>query len=194
MEGSRSARAHAGGRWRRYEAAGFGFRHYWYPAPEWRKLGRRSRPLTLCGEKIALVRDHGKITRLAIAVDIASYRSPLARREFPDTLFCICHVGPTILPVRAVAELPDGPDSPVCGRTASRVKICPVQERGALIWVYVGDVPWVAVEDDARRLPRCAVQPAAASTDHDLPTPWRRAGGKGKRRNGRKAVSQQGIA
>ena len=45
-----------GVRWPRYEGAELGFRHYWYPVLESRRLRKRPRAVTLLGEKIVLVR------------------------------------------------------------------------------------------------------------------------------------------
>jgi len=47
--------------WPRYSAAGLGFRNYWYPVMPSGSLGKKPSPVTLCGERIALVRDRGRV-------------------------------------------------------------------------------------------------------------------------------------
>src|SRR5215212_2824681 len=50
-----------GGNWPRYDAAVFGFRNYWYPVLLSGQVGRKPRAITVCGEKVVLVRDQGKV-------------------------------------------------------------------------------------------------------------------------------------
>ena len=136
-------------RWPRYDAADLGFRHYWYPVLESKKLGKRPRPVTLCGERIALVRDRGKVFALADRCPHRGVPLSAGRREFPGTLSCIYH-GWTyeLASGELVAALTDGPDSPICGKASVRVKTYPIEERAGLIWVYIGDEPHPPVEED----------------------------------------------
>ena len=46
--------------WPRYTAASLGLRNYWYPVMWSSHLGKQPRAITLCGERIVLVRDQGQ--------------------------------------------------------------------------------------------------------------------------------------
>jgi len=62
MENELSASLEApAGAWPRYAAAALGFRNYWYPVMFARSLRNKPRILTLCGEKLVLVRLAGGI-------------------------------------------------------------------------------------------------------------------------------------
>src|SRR5687768_16889513 len=77
--------------WPRYRAAVTGFREYWYPVLLSRQVGRKPVSVTLCGERIALVRDRGRAYALH---DRCPHRGiPLSegRCEFPGMLTCAYH-------------------------------------------------------------------------------------------------------
>ena len=149
QEGPSASQDSLASRWPRYEAAVLGFRHYWYPVLESRKLGRRPRTITVLGEKIVLVRDNGKVRALQDRCPHRGVPLSAGRREFPGFLTCRYH-GWTydIATGELVAALTDGPDSPICGLADVKVKTYPVEERVGLIWVYIGDEPHPAVEAD----------------------------------------------
>jgi phenylpropionate dioxygenase-like ring-hydroxylating dioxygenase large terminal subunit len=56
-----ASRTDVGGSFPRYTAATLGFANYWYPVMFARDLGRRPRAITLCGERIVLARDRGRV-------------------------------------------------------------------------------------------------------------------------------------
>jgi phenylpropionate dioxygenase-like ring-hydroxylating dioxygenase large terminal subunit len=136
-------------RWPRYEAASRGFPHYWYPVLESRHLRRKPKQVEVLGERIALVRDSGKLYAIH---DRCPHRGvPLSRgrRECAGTISCVYHGWTYDLATgELVAALTDGPDSPICGKASVRVRTFPVAERAGLIWVYVGDEPHPPVERD----------------------------------------------
>src|SRR5262244_2766048 len=141
MEAGRSAsREQVSTNWPRYNAAVCGLGDYWYPALWSSALRRRPRALRLCGEKIVLVRDGGKIYALHDRCPHRGVPLSAGRREFPGTISCIYH-GWTyrLADGQLAAALTDGPDSPICGKAGVRVKCYPVEERGGIIWIYVGD-------------------------------------------------------
>ncbi len=139
----------SGGRWPRYEAASLGFRHYWYPVLESRRLRKRPRAVTLLAEKIVLVRDRGKAYALRDRCPHRGVPLSMGRCVFPGMVTCAYH-GWTfdLASGELVAALTDGPDSPICGKPEARVQTYPVEERAGLIWVYVGDEPRPPVEND----------------------------------------------
>jgi phenylpropionate dioxygenase-like ring-hydroxylating dioxygenase large terminal subunit len=50
--------------WPRYEEANQGFRNYWYPVLESRRLKGAPQAVTVAGEKIMLMRDGDKVRAL----------------------------------------------------------------------------------------------------------------------------------
>ncbi len=136
-------------RWPRYEAAATGFRHYWYPVLESRKLRKRPKAIKVLDEKIVLVRDGGKVHALTDRCAHRGVPLSIARCEFPGTLTCPYHGWTYDLATGdLVAALTDGPDSPIVGASSVRIPTYPVEERAGLIWVYVGDPPHPPVEVD----------------------------------------------
>ena len=135
--------------WSRYEAADKGFRNYWYPVIESRNLGSKPKAVKVVGEPIVLVRDGDKVRALHDRCPHRGVPLSAGRTEFPGTISCIYH-GWTyrLADGELCAALTDGPDSPICGKAVVRVKTYPVEERGNIIWVYVGDEPAPPIEED----------------------------------------------
>ncbi len=125
--------------WPAYDAAVKGFRGYWYPVA-WSTNLREGKPLavTVCGDKVALMRDGGKVYGLHDRCPHRGVPLSAGSREFPGTLSCAYH-GWTfdLASGRLCAVITDGPDSPICGKVT--VATYPVEERLGLLWVYVGD-------------------------------------------------------
>jgi phenylpropionate dioxygenase-like ring-hydroxylating dioxygenase large terminal subunit len=135
--------------WPRYEGADLGFRHYWYPVLEARKLRNKPHALTVLGEKIVLVRDGEKIRALNDRCQHRGVPLSAGKREFPGTLTCRYHGWTYDLKTgELVAALTDGPKSPICHHAKVAVKTYPAEERANLIWVYIGDEPHPPVEQD----------------------------------------------
>jgi len=139
-------------RWPRYETAALGFRHYWYPVLEARKLRRKPRALTILGEKIVLARDARAGGAPRALKDRCPHRGvPLSAGHcnFPGTVSCRYHGWTFDLATgELLAALTDGPDSPICGLADVRAATYPCAERAGLIWVYFGDAPAPPVETD----------------------------------------------
>lgn len=124
--------------WPAYDAAGLGFRGYWYPVA-WSSNVAAGRPvrITLCGENIVLVRDSKGLHAL---YDRCPHRGvPLSTgtQEFDGSISCPYH-GWTFdtSTGRLGAVITDGPDSPICGKVS--VATYPVEELLNLVWVYTG--------------------------------------------------------
>ena len=164
MEGYQTASSKRATRsWTRYDAADLGFRHYWYPVLESKRLGKRPLPVTLCGEKIVLIRDRNKVYALHDRCPHRGVPLSAGRREFAGTLSCIYHGWTYDLTSGELVEaLTDGPHSPICEKGSVRVQTYPVEERAGLIWVYVGDEPRPPVEQDIPEellMPKAVVEP-----------------------------------
>jgi phenylpropionate dioxygenase-like ring-hydroxylating dioxygenase large terminal subunit len=135
--------------WPRYEAANQGFRNYWYPVIESRQLGRKPKAVKVVGEAIVLLRDGDKVRALHDRCPHRGVPLSAGRREFPGTISCIYHGWTYRLENgELVAALTDGPDSPICGKAAVRIKTYPAEDRAGIIWVYVGELTPPPLEED----------------------------------------------
>lgn len=143
--------------WPSYDAAVTGFDGYWYPVMWGRDLGRKPHAVRLLGERVALVRDAGRVYALADRCPHRGVPLSYGTRELPGTISCRYHGWTFDLETGTMcAALTDGPDSPINGRVG--VPTYPAAERLGLIWVYVGpqddpppverDIPAELVEND----------------------------------------------
>ena len=134
-------------RWPRYNAAVLGFRNYWYPVMWARDLKRRPVALKLCGDPIMLLRGQGKPYAFYNQCPHRGIPLSVGRQDFPGTWSCRYHGWVFDLETGVLrAALTDGPDSPICGKV--RAKTYPVEERGDLLWVWMGDGTPPPVEAD----------------------------------------------
>jgi phenylpropionate dioxygenase-like ring-hydroxylating dioxygenase large terminal subunit len=135
--------------WPRYRAAAAGLRNYWYPVMFSRDL--RSKPVsrTICGEKVFIMRDKGKAYALKDRCPHRGVPLSYGNVEAPGTITCAYH-GWTydIKTGDLVAVLTDGPDSPIVQKRNVCVPTYPVEERGGIVFVYVGDEAPPPVEAD----------------------------------------------
>ncbi|WP_039803700.1 Rieske 2Fe-2S domain-containing protein, partial [Nocardia araoensis] len=72
--------------WPKYNAAGSGYRGYWYPVTWAGHVTANPESYTICGEKLALIRDAGKVYALH---DRCPHRGvPLSEgdQQFPGTV------------------------------------------------------------------------------------------------------------
>lgn len=126
-----------------------GFRNYWYPALSSRRVGKKPVRVTMLGEDIVLYRDGDGIFALEDRCAHRGTRLSRGQLEFPGsgTITCPYHGwtydGRT---GQARAALMEGPQAKLGPR--QRVKAYPVMERSNLIWVFVGDIDAVPIEDD----------------------------------------------
>ena len=132
-----------------------GFRNYWYPILAAWRLRRRPKSVRLLGEEVVLFRDKGRIYALRDQCAHRGARLSRGRCLYPGsgTLTCPYHgwtySGET---GRCVAKLMEGPDAAIAPN--ARVKSYPVREHRGVIWLFVGDMDAVPLEED---LPECLV-------------------------------------
>jgi nitrite reductase/ring-hydroxylating ferredoxin subunit len=125
--------------WSTYQKAELGFRGYWYPTVWGHQVGAKPVPITLCGERVVLVRDAGVVHALHDRCPHRGVPLSYGRREFPGTISCPYHGWTYDLKSgRLNAVITDGPESPICGRVS--VATYPVEERLGLVFVYIGDL------------------------------------------------------
>jgi phenylpropionate dioxygenase-like ring-hydroxylating dioxygenase large terminal subunit len=135
------------------ELPALGIRNYWYPAIAAWRLRQRPRAIELLGERIVLFRDGGKAFALA---DRCSHRgAPLSMGKclYPGsgTISCAYH-GWTFAGEsgKCVAKLMEGPSAIIPKRAA--IKSYAVREFAGFIWLFVGDMEAVPLEED---MPEC---------------------------------------
>ena len=124
-----------------------GFRDYWYPGLLSRHLGKEARGVKMLGEDLVFIRANGRAYALQ---DLCAHKGmPLSfgtclrRGASPAGTMA----GPTTWrPGKCVAALTDGPESAVTGRYG--VKTYPVEERGGIVFVYMGDGNPPPIEED----------------------------------------------
>jgi phenylpropionate dioxygenase-like ring-hydroxylating dioxygenase large terminal subunit len=122
----------------RYEAAVLGFPDYWYPGVLSRHLGEKPVGIKMLGRDLVFMRANGRAYALE---DLCAHKGvPLSYGTClaAGTITCGYHGWTYDLATgKCVAALSDGPDSPVAGRYS--VKTYPVDERGGIVFVYMGE-------------------------------------------------------
>ncbi len=122
--------------WPAYEAAAEGFRGYWYPVEWSSRITGTPRAVTVCGEKLVLIRDGGTAYALFDRCPHRGVPLSMGNQQFPGTLSCVYHGWTFDLTDGALtAVITDGPDSPICGKV--RVVTYEVAERLGMVWVYI---------------------------------------------------------
>ena len=123
-----------------------GFRNYWYPVVESRRVGRKPVPIRLLGEDLVLFRSQGKVGALVDRCPHRGTKLSLGRVLFPGTLSCGYHGWTYNRQGECLAALVEGPDSKISGKV--RVKAYPVEERFDLVWVFMGEGQPPPLEED----------------------------------------------
>lgn len=140
-----------------------GFRNYWYPVMLAKDLNKNPVRRRLLGEDIAFWRDGGKVHAIA---DRCPHRGASLSRghiRFPGsgTLSCPYHGWTFDGQGQLRACIQEGAHSVMPGKI--KTKAYPVEERLNMVWVWIGDMDPVPVEDD---LPIAMTVPGAESLIH----------------------------
>lgn len=126
-----------------------GLRNYWYPVLATWRLRRRPKAVRLLGEDIVVYRDGGKVYALADRCAHRGAKLSFGKCLYPGsgTLSCPYHgwtyAGET---GRCVAKLMEGPQAKI--PDAAAVKSYPVRVFAGVVWVFVGDMAAVPIEED----------------------------------------------
>ena len=125
-----------------------GFRNYWYPVMLSRQLKKRPVKRRLLGEDIAFWRDGGKVNAIA---DRCPHRGASISRghiRFPGsgTITCPYHGWTYDGTGQLRACIQEGPHSVMPSKV--KTKAYPVEERLNVIWVWIGDMEAVPIEED----------------------------------------------
>ena len=122
--------------WPAYDAAASGFRGYWYPVTWSSHITGKPQAFTVCGEKVALIRDQGTAYALHDRCPHRGVPLSLGNQQFPSTLSCPYHGWTYNLADGALcAVITDGPRSPIRGKVS--VQTYPVAERLGMVWIYI---------------------------------------------------------
>lgn len=124
-----------------------GFRNYWYPLIESRRVKKGPVSVRLLGEDIVLFPGHGG--KAAALVDRCPHRGTKLSRGrilFPGTLSCGYHGWTYNAQGECVAAIVEGPESRVPGKV--RVKAYPTEERFGIVWGFIGEGEPPPLEED----------------------------------------------
>jgi nitrite reductase/ring-hydroxylating ferredoxin subunit len=135
-----------------YQEATLGFRNYWYPIFSSREITERPRRLTLCGDRIVLMRRKGNVYAIAEScphrgTSLALYPEKTYPFKGSTTITCPYH-GWTfdVTDGKCVAVVCEGPESRIPGTV--KIRTYPVEERKGMVWIWMGDMKPVALEED----------------------------------------------
>ena len=136
------------GQWDQYIEAELGFRNHWYPALFSRDVSETEvTALTLLGEDILLKRLDGSVyavqDRCAHRGFQFSYKPECFSR---NTITCGLHGFTYNLRNGELVTIPASPDSALIGKL--HLRSYPVEERGGLIFIFVGDDAPAPLGDD----------------------------------------------
>jgi len=126
-----------------------GLRNHWYPALASWRLRKAPKAVRLLGEDIVLFRDGGRVHALRDRCPHRGAKLSLGRCLYPGsgTISCPYHgwtfEGGT---GRCVAKLVEGPDAPMPRQAA--VQAYAVRVHAGVVWVFVGDIEPVPLDDD----------------------------------------------
>jgi len=124
-----------------------GFREYWYPAVEARKVRGRPVHLVMLGDDLVLFRDKaGKVVALSDWCPHRGARLSLGLCEFEGTVTCPYHGYVFDGTGQCVAGLIERPDSPFIGKL--RARAYPTEERMGIVFVWMGETAPVPLDED----------------------------------------------
>lgn len=118
-------------------APALGYRNYWYPLIESRRVSSRPMPLRILGEDLVLFRAGAKVAALVDRCAHRGARLSKGRVLFPETLSCPYHGWTYNAQGECVAAIGEGPDSHVPGTV--RVHAYPTEERAGVVWGFLGE-------------------------------------------------------
>ncbi len=136
-----------------------GFKNYWYPITQSRRVGKQPQSIRVLGEDIVLFRAEGG--KVAALEDRCPHRGTMLSRGrvlFPGTISCGYHGWTYNAQGDCVAAIVEGPDSQLPGKV--RVKAYQTDERHGLVWAYMGEGSAPPLDED---LPPPMLQPNAFS-------------------------------
>ena len=127
-----------------------GFREYWYPAIEAKKVGRKPVGLKMLGEDLVFFQDkNGEVVALDDWCPHRGARLSFGVIEFPGTITCNYHGYTFDGTGQCLAGFIEGPDSKLAPKL--RARSYPTAERHGIVFVWTGETDPVPLEDDLPR-------------------------------------------
>jgi phenylpropionate dioxygenase-like ring-hydroxylating dioxygenase large terminal subunit len=124
-----------------------GFREYWYPAVEARRVRDKPLSLKMLGDDLVLFRDRaGTVVALSDWCPHRGARLSLGVCEFAGTVTCPYHGYVFDGTGQCVAGLIERPDSPFIGKL--RARAYPTGERMGIVFVWMGETEPVPLDED----------------------------------------------
>jgi len=132
-----------------------GFRNYWYPIIESRRVKKRPVSVRVLGEDLVLFRgDRGTVAALVDRCPHRGTKLSRGRIIFPGTLSCGYHGWTYNEKGECVAAIVEGPESRVPGNV--RARAYSTEERFGMVWAYLGEGEAPPLEEE---LPSLLQQP-----------------------------------
>ena len=124
-----------------------GFREYWYPGIEAKRVRGRPVHVTMLGDDLVFFRDKaGKVVALSDWCPHRGARLSLGLCEFKGTVTCPYHGYTFDGGGQCVAGLIERPDSPFIGKL--RARAYPTEERMGIVFVWMGETDVVPLDED----------------------------------------------
>jgi len=124
-----------------------GFREYWYPGIEAKRVRRTPVHLTMLGDDLVFFRDKaGKVVALSDWCPHRGARLSLGVCEFEGTVTCPYHGYTFDGTGQCVAGLIERPDSPFIAKL--RARAYPTEERMGIVFVWMGATEPVPLDED----------------------------------------------
>jgi len=124
-----------------------GYREYWYPGIETKRVGKKPVYVKMLGDDLVLFRGkNGKVAALSDWCPHRGARLSLGVSDFDGTVTCPYHGYVFDGTGQCVAGLIDSPTSPFIGKL--KAKSYPTEERFGIVMVWMGETEPVPVEDD----------------------------------------------
>ena len=124
-----------------------GFREYWYPALEARRVRGKPVHLKMLGDDLVVFRDTaGRVVALGDWCPHRGARLSLGVCEFPGTVTCPYHGYTFDGTGQCVAGLIERPDSTFIGKL--RARAYPTEERLGIVFVWMGETTPVPLDED----------------------------------------------
>jgi phenylpropionate dioxygenase-like ring-hydroxylating dioxygenase large terminal subunit len=153
-----------------FELPVLGLRNYWYPVMLSHELGNRPVAQRILGDDLVLFRSNGALIALADRCPHRGTPLSLGKSHFPGTISCAYHGWTFDKTGQCLGALLEGPDASIPRK--ARVRSYPVDERGGLIWVYMGEGSAPPIEEDVPQL-LLTLGPARIIKVEDWTCNWR---------------------
>lgn len=128
------------------EAPPLGYRNYWYPVIESRRVQDGPVPVRVLGEDLVLFRAGDQVAALTDRCAHRGSRLSQGRILFPGTLSCPYHGWTYNAAGECVGRIVEGPKPDIVGKV--RIRSYRTQERAGILWAFLGEGEPPPLEED----------------------------------------------